>query len=69
MMKIRGMTAFFCLQFGVSYYAIFCVPWLGWDLVEPITYSVSQGSFLLGLYYTQRNRGISVEYSGLQSHW
>jgi len=36
-----GMTLFFTLQFGISYYTIFVVPWLGWDLVEPLTYTVS----------------------------
>ena len=41
MLSVYASTAFFTFQFAVSYYAIFCVPWLGWDLVEPITYSVS----------------------------
>ena len=41
MLSVYGATAFFTFQFAVSYYAIFCVPWLGWDLVEPMTYTVS----------------------------
>ena len=63
------MTAWFTLQFGVSYYSIFCVPWLGWDLVEPVTYSVSQGSAILGLFYMYKNRGAGVEYTELNDFW
>jgi len=32
---------FFTAQFGISYHCIFNVEWMGWDLVEPVTYSVS----------------------------
>lgn len=66
-MRLMFMSAslFFTTQFAVSYYTIFCVPWLGWDLVEPLTYSVSQGSFLLGLLYMARNRGAGTEYTEL----
>jgi hypothetical protein len=28
-------------QFGISYYAIYEVDWIGWDLVEPLTYTVA----------------------------
>ena len=61
-MQVTGLASLAALQFGVSYYAIFCVPWLGWDLVEPLTYSVTQGSMLAGLYLTLRNRGWSTEF-------
>jgi len=64
-----AMTAWFTLQFGVSYYTIFCVPWLGWDLVEPVTYSVSQGSAVLGLLYMYKNRGAGTEFSELNEFW
>lgn len=30
---------------------IFQVDWLGWDIIEPITYSVQQGSLLLAIRY------------------
>ena len=30
----------FATQFGVSYYCIYEVDWLGWDLVEPLTYTI-----------------------------
>lgn len=63
------MTSFFTAQFFTSYYCIFEVEWLGWDLVEPLTYSVGQGSFILGLIYMMRNRGINVEYTGLSEHF
>ena len=40
--KLFFNTAFmlFATQFGVSYYCIYEVDWLGWDLVEPLTYSI-----------------------------
>jgi len=38
----------------VGTHAIYNVEWLGWDRVEPITYTVSQGSFILGLMYILR---------------
>jgi hypothetical protein len=38
-------------QWGFFYYTIYEVDWLGWDLMEPITYSVGQGTFVLGLLY------------------
>ena len=60
------MTAFFTAQFGVGYYTIFCVPWLGWDLVEPLTYTIGQGSFILGLIVVMRNRGLNIEYTDLE---
>ena len=66
----RAMTVFFTLQFGIGYYSIFHVPWLGWDLVEPLTYSVGQGSFIIALLYVLRNKGVNVDlYTGLEEHW
>ena len=65
-MRVYGLTAFFTAQFTVGYYAIFCVPWLGWDLVEPVTYTIGQGSFILGLIMIMRNRGANIEYSDLE---
>jgi len=50
----------------VGYYAVYHVAWLGWDLVEPVTYTVGQGSFILGLLYVMNNRGADVEYSDLE---
>lgn len=64
-----GMSSFFTAQFITGYHCIFNVEWLGWDLVEPVTYTVGQGSFMLGLLYILRNRGISVEYTGLEDHF
>jgi len=66
LMQVYAMTAFFTLQFGVGYHAIYNVEWLGWDLVEPLTYSVGQGSFILGLFIILRNKGADVEYSDLE---
>jgi len=63
------MTAWFTLQFGVSYYTIFVVPWLGWDLVEPVTYSVTQGTGIMGLLYMYRHRGVGTEFTQLDEFW
>ena len=65
-MKVSAMAAFFTALFGLGYYTIFCVPWLGWDLVEPVTYTIGQGSFILGLLIVMRNRGAGIEYSELE---
>ena len=66
----RAMTLFFTLQFGIGYYSIFHVPWLGWDLVEPLTFSIGQGSFIIALLYLLRNKGVNVDlYTGLEEHW
>ena len=66
----RAMTLFFTLQFGIGYYSIFHVSWLGWDLVEPLTYTVGQGSFIVALLYLLRNRKVNVDlYTGLEEHW
>lgn len=59
------MTMFFTFQFGISGYAIYGVPWLGWDLVEPVTYTVSQGTMIGGLYFMYRNRGHGTDYTQL----
>ena len=66
-LRVYAMTGFFTFQFLIGYHAIFNVGWLGWDLVEPITYSVGQGSFILGLWIILRNRGANVEYSDLEA--
>jgi hypothetical protein len=41
--KVYFVSAFvlFAAQFGISFHCIYNVEWLGWDLVEPITYSVA----------------------------
>jgi hypothetical protein len=44
-------------QTGLFYYMIFHVDFLGWDLVEPTTFLVSSGLFLIGLFtYIKLNR-------------
>ena len=63
------MSIWYSAQFAVSYYTIFCVPWLGWDLVEPLTYTISQGSMVLGLAYMYRHRGVGTEYTQLNKYW
>jgi hypothetical protein len=51
----KGASLFFTLQFGISYYCIYEVDWLGWDLVEPLTYTLGQGLFVTGVLYCLRN--------------
>jgi hypothetical protein len=62
------MSVWFTFQFGISYYTIFEVEWLGWDLVEPFTYSITQGTGLLGVYYVMKNRGANTGYTDLAEH-
>ena len=68
-MKLLSMAAFFTAQLGIGYYCIFHVPWLGWDLVEPMTYTVGQGCFVVGLCIILRRRGLNFEYSDLRTYW
>ena len=59
MKKVRQRSNFFCSigftflvsQWSFFYYTIYEVDWLGWDLMEPITFTVSQSGFVLSLYY------------------
>jgi uncharacterized membrane protein len=48
-----GITAFHILTFG---YMIFFVDWLGWDIIEPITFSVSCLYLLIALRFYRRFR-------------
>jgi hypothetical protein len=63
-----GASIFFAAQFGVSYYCIYEVDWLGWDLVEPLTYSLGQGMFVGGIIYTLRNK-TSTAFSAIDDHY
>lgn len=47
-------------QIGFFYYTIFEIEWLGWDIMEPITYSASLLSIALAMRFYYRygqNRG------------
>ena len=66
-LRVYALTGFFTMQFLVGYHAIFNVAWLGWDLVEPLTFTIGQGSFIMGLILILRNRGANVEYSDLEN--
>ena len=37
---VAAMTSFYTMQLLVGYHCIFNVEWLGWDLVEPVTFTV-----------------------------
>jgi hypothetical protein len=43
---------------GISYHAIYNVEWLGWDLVEPLTYTGSMGVTIILMWYMLNNRGL-----------
>jgi len=61
---------FMTAQWGVFFYTIYMVEWLGWDLMEPLTYSVGQVGFLLGVWSFVRFRtpssflGMAERYRG-----
>ena len=46
------------MQLGASYHGIYNVEWLGWDLVEPLTYTSSTGVAVFFMWYMLRNRGL-----------
>ena len=61
---------FFAAQFGVSYYCIYEVDWIGWDLFEPLTYTLCQGMFVGGVIYSLRKLGKSdVAFSSIDNHY
>ena len=39
------------VEFLIGYYCIYEVDWLGWDLVEPVTYSIAQGKFVIATWF------------------
>ena len=49
-------------QWAIFYHCIFNVEFLGWDLMEPITYSLSQGTFVAWILY-QSKTGNAANYS------
>lgn len=53
----------------MSYYCIYEVDWLGWDLVEPLTYTIGQGLFVGGLLYSIKNLGQSTSFSSIDSYY
>lgn len=66
----KFMTALCFTQLTVGYYCIFEVEWLGWDLVEPLTYTFGQGSFILGMFYMLRHKKMQgYGYSDLKENF
>eukprot|EP01017_Pseudomicrothorax_dubius_P042870 TRINITY_DN7058_c0_g1_i1.p1 TRINITY_DN7058_c0_g1~~TRINITY_DN7058_c0_g1_i1.p1 ORF type:complete len:372 (+),score=99.74 TRINITY_DN7058_c0_g1_i1:35-1150(+) len=56
---IVGLSIVHIISF---YYMIFHVDWLGWDIIEPLTYSIAQFSvFLVILYWARFGKARSVE--------
>lgn len=50
------------------YYMIFEVEWLGWDIIEPITYTVAMFSVILGIRFFLRYR-IDRDWTNMQNIW
>ena len=65
----QAASLFFTLQFGVSYYCIYEVDWLGWDLVEPLTYTLGQGMFVGGVLYSLRHMGQDTMFSSIYAYY
>ena len=63
---IWGAWAFTTVQLGFGSYAIYGVEWIGWDLVEPVTYTLMQGGFIAAMLYMMKaSRLSSSDYSDL----
>jgi hypothetical protein len=57
-------------QLSIGYYAIEHVEWLGWDLVEPLTYTFGQGTFVWGMLYMLWHRKLlGANYSDLKDDY
>jgi len=61
-------SMWFTFQFGISYYCIYEVDWLGWDLFEPFTYTISQATGIAGMFFILRNRGANTDFTDLAEH-
>lgn len=68
-MAILSTGLFFSAQFVFSYYCIWEIDWIGWDIFEPTTYTLCQGMFVGGLLYQLKNWGKETSYSSLDSHY
>lgn len=51
-----GATALTIAHLGGFGYMIFGVEWLGWDIIEPLTFSVSTLYLLLALRFYRRHQ-------------
>jgi len=62
---------FFTTQFFLGYHLIYNIEWLGWDLVEPLTYTISQGMFIAGMLAILRSQQKlkSSEYGDIEQYW
>lgn len=62
---------FFTAQFGIGYHCIYNVEWLGWDLVEPLTYTIGQGLFIGGMVFMLKKgkKLQNVNYIDLQNYY
>jgi len=45
-------------QFGFFFYTIYMVDWLGWDIMEPITYSLEVVAYLIALRFFYKYRRV-----------
>ena len=62
-----AITGLCSIQLGIGYHAIENVEWLGWDLVEPLTYTFGHGTFVLGMLIMLRYKNmIGNNYSDMK---
>ena len=71
-MIFSGLTSLLLGEMCLGYYVIYEVSWLGWDLVEPLTYTIGQFYFLCSIYFyskTKRAEGYTSLWNYLNSHY
>jgi hypothetical protein len=64
--QIKGWTSKYIMciillsivQFGFFFYTIYMVDWLGWDIMEPITYSLEVLAYLVALRFFYKYRRV-----------
>ena len=66
----KATFGLFAANFAISYHCIFNVEWLGWDIIEPLTYTFTQGMFITGMLAIMKSKMKmkSGEYSGMENY-
>jgi len=51
-----ALTALLLGEISLGYYIIYEIAWAGWDMVEPVTYTVGQLYFLCSIYFYSKTK-------------
>jgi hypothetical protein len=51
-----SLYSFLLAELAIGGYCIYGVSWIGWDLFEPLTYTIAQGYFMCGVFFYLRNK-------------